>query len=99
MDIEDKNAAPPVHFIDNPHAPEVLATEAAGFWLNQGNVHITFESARIDHSTNPGPLNRVVIARLVMPIGGAQNLAAGLYDFLKSRGLDPVPVPDKSQMQ
>jgi hypothetical protein len=28
-----------------------------------------------------------------MPVGGAQNLASGLYNFLKSRGLDPVPKP------
>lgn len=100
METDEKNGpAVPVHFIDNPHAPEVLATEVAGFWLNQGNVHITLESARIDHAKSPGPVNRVVIARLVMPIGGAQNLAAGLYDFLKTHGYDPVPQPDKSLMQ
>lgn len=100
MDTEDKKGPEvPVHFIDNPHAPEVLATGIAGFWLYQGNAHITLESARINHETTPGPLNRVVIARLVMPISTAQNLAAGLYDFLKTNGYDPVPQPDISQMQ
>lgn len=88
-----------VPYLDNPHAPEVFSTAAAGFFVNNGCVHITFESARVNHENAVGQINRVVIARLVMPIGGAQGLAAGLYDFLKSQGLDPVPVPDKSQMQ
>jgi len=88
-----------IGFIDNPQAPEVFATGVSGFWINGGNIHITFEAARVNHVTSPGPLNRVVIGRLVLPISGAQGLAAGLYDFLKSRGLDPVPTPPKDQMQ
>jgi len=77
---------PPINFIDNPHAPEIFATDATGFWLNDGCLHITFEAARVDHSTNPGPLNRVVVGRLVMSMAGAQSLAFGLYDFLKRQG-------------
>ena len=93
------DTAPPVAFIDNPHAPEVFAAEAVGFLVNAGNIHITFATPRVNHATSPGPVNRVVMARLVMPIQGAQGLAAGLYDFLKNQRLDPVPVPDKNQMQ
>ena len=30
-----------------------------------------------NHQTNPGPVNHVVIGRLVMSVTGAQNLAVG----------------------
>jgi hypothetical protein len=39
--------APPVNFIDNPHAPEVFADAGAGFFLANGNLRITLESARV----------------------------------------------------
>lgn len=91
--------APQIGFIDNAHAPEVFADEATGFFVSNGCVRITFESVRVNHSTNPGPLNRVVMARLIMPVSGAQNLAAGLYDFLKKQGLDPAPLPPKENIQ
>ncbi len=93
--------APPsdIPFIENLHAPEVFATDACGFLVNGGNIHITFATARCSHENTPGPVSRVVIGRLVMPIVGAQNLALGLYDFLKNQGLDPIPQPDKKQIQ
>ena len=96
-----KQAEPPkVEFIDNPHAPEVFATEAVGFFVNSGVLHITFASARVNHVSNPGPVNRVVISRLAMPVAAAQGLAVGLYDFLRKQGLDPVPPPpDKDKLQ
>jgi hypothetical protein len=81
--------SPSVAFVDDPHAPEVFATSAAGFFHFQGNVTITFESPRVDHSTTPGPVNRVVMARLVMPVAGAQNLVAALNGFLEQQGLSP----------
>lgn len=83
----------PVLFIDNPHAPEVFASEASGFFFHNGNVHITFESPKADHSTPPGPVKRVVIARLIMPASGAQGLAVELYDFLKTKGFAPELTP------
>ena len=87
-------------FLDNPHAPEYFASGVSGFLVNLGNIHITFESARVNHLTNPAPVNRVVIARIVMPVAGAQALALGLYDFLRKQGLDPVPPPpEKDRLQ
>ena len=80
----------PVTFVDDPHAPEVFASAAAGFFVLHGNVVITFESARVDHSKSPGPVKRVVIGRVVLPISGAQGLALGLHDFLVGQGLDPT---------
>jgi hypothetical protein len=90
---------PGVEFIDDPHAPEVFAGEAVGFFLNAGIIQITFASMRTNHGKEPASLSRLVIARLAMPIPGAQGLAAGLYNFLKTNGLDPVPVPEKDHLQ
>lgn len=81
---------PLLPFIDNPHAPEVFSTGVTGFLLANGNVHLTFEAIRIDHSTNPGPANRVVMARLVMPLEATQRLVIGLHDYLSKQGADPT---------
>ena len=88
-----------VYLIDNPHAPEVFAAEALGFFVHAGNIHITFATPRASHTANPSPINRVVIGRLVMPVQGAQSLAIGLYDFLKKQGFDPAPKPEGQQIQ
>ncbi len=88
-----------VPLFDNPHAPEVFADEAVGFFIHNGNVSITVASARVDHTKNPGPISRVVTGRLVMPLAGAQALAAGLYDFLKKLNADPVPRGESQTVQ
>jgi len=75
-------APPPPTLLDNPHAPDVYADSATGWFLMNGNVRITFESARVSHITSPGPLNRVVIGRLVMPIDAAEQMAKGLLEFI-----------------
>lgn len=92
--------------MDEPEPPyvdtgvqEVFATDVAGFFLLAGNVHLTFATRRVSHVTSPGPVARVVTSRLVLPVIGAQGLAAGLYDFLKKHGLDPVPTPPRDEMQ
>ena len=82
--------SPAVNFVDNPHAPDVFATDAAGFFRIDGNIMIAFESLHVDHVTSPGPVNRVVIGRLVLPIPAAQRLALSLFDFLKRQGFDPA---------
>lgn len=81
---------PEIPLLDNPHAPEVFATVASGFFHLNGNITITFESARLDHSQDPPLVNRVVLARLVMPVSGAQGLVVGLNDFLEKQGLSPT---------
>lgn len=85
----EASPAPPVTFLDSPFGPEVFADTVTGYFVRNGVISITFEAARINHVTSPGPLNRVVVGRVVLPISGAQELAVGLYDFLKSRGLAP----------
>jgi hypothetical protein len=78
-----------VVFMDDPHAPELYADVVSGFFLHNGNISLTFDAARYDHS-NAGAVNRVVTARIVLPIRGAQGLALSLFDFLKKQGLDPT---------
>ncbi len=75
-----------IKFIDNPGAPELYASGATGFFVSNGAISITLESIRASHSEPPGPLSRVVVGRLVMPIAGAQGLAIGLFDFLEKQG-------------
>lgn len=91
--------APPLHFIDNPLAPELFASEPVGFFLHNGVVTITFSSTHADHQGQPGEKSRVVVGRMVLPVHGAQALAAGLYDFLKKMGADPVPRDEKQNLQ
>lgn len=95
-----ENQVAPVSFVDDPKAPEFFASDAMGYFLADGNLSITFASNRVNHVGQPGPINRVVMARVVMPVAAAQRLALSLYDFLKQRGLDPMPAPaNKEQIQ
>jgi hypothetical protein len=58
--------------------------------MKDGSLMITFEVDEPDHSSPPGPVNRVVAGRIALPVPAAQRLALSLYDFLKQRGLDPA---------
>ena len=85
---------PPVSFINSPHAPDLLADDAIGFFVHRGIVRITLATGRWNHAAAPpGAIDRVVIGRLAMPVEGAHALAIGLYDFLKSRGLVQETLP------
>ena len=84
MSESGKNTVPKL--LDNPQAPEIFAVAATGFFNANGLISITLESARADHSKAPGPVNRVVVGRVVMPATGAQALAVGLFDFLEKQG-------------
>ena len=96
---DPKPETPQIPFIDNPHAPEVYVAGAAGYYIFGGNIHITFWSPRANHTPDNPSVNNVVMARLVIPIGGAQGMVAGLYDFLKKQGHEATLIPDKSKMQ
>jgi len=81
---EAKNTQPKLQ--EDPGAPEMYAMAATGFFNANGMISITLESARADHSKTPAPVTRAVVGRLVMPVGGAQALAVGLFDFLEKQG-------------
>ena len=84
---------------DNQFAPEIFVEEAVGFFIHNGNVSITFCTPRVDHSIEPASSYRLVNLRIIMPASGARGLAAGLYDFLQRRGLDPIPRPAEAPVQ
>jgi hypothetical protein len=81
--VDIPQSAPAIEFLDNPHAPDVFADGATGFFLAHGNIRITFESVRVNHITSPGPITRVVIGRVVMPIAQAENMCRGILDFIE----------------
>ena len=79
-----------INFIDNPLALDIFADTAVGFTNFNGVVRIALASSRTHHAGAAGPVNQVVVGRLVMPIQAAQNLAVGVFDFLKAHGIDPL---------
>jgi len=81
-------------FIDNSHAPDVYADAATGFFVFAGNMRITFESLRVSHVASPGPVNRVVIGRLVIPLEQAEGMAKGILDMIEKQKQAPA---DSSQ--
>lgn len=75
--------------IDNPFAPELLATGFAGF-ANMGSfIQVTLESLRGDHASASPRMDRVVVGRLVLPVPTAQALVTALNGFLEQQGLSP----------
>jgi hypothetical protein len=82
-------ASSPPRLINDPHAPETFTTGCCGLSIGRGTVAITFASARCDHSDPASPLERVVVGRIVMPIGAAQALVLQLNDALQRSGLSP----------
>jgi hypothetical protein len=79
-------------FVHNPHAPDVFADAATGFFLFNGSLRVTFESLRVDHTTSPGPLTRLVIGRLVMPAAAAETMAKEILSFLERMKAQQVPM-------
>jgi len=70
---------------DNPHAPDVFADTASGLFIFNGNLRLTLESVRVNHVSTPGPVSRVVIGRLVMPLAGAEAMARGILEFIEKQ--------------
>lgn len=91
-------AAPKSETVENLFAPELFASEASFFTKAPETVSLTFSSYRFDQSPEgAGSRKRVVVARIVLPLNGAQGLATGLYEFLVKLGLDPVARPAEKQ--
>lgn len=75
--------------VDNPFAPEIFATGFAGLANLAGVIVLTLESARCDHTREPPAVERVVVGRIALTCGAAQDLVAGLNQFLEQQGLSP----------
>ncbi|MFK0687977.1 hypothetical protein ACFX5Q_07200 [Mesorhizobium sp. IMUNJ 23033] len=81
----------PLH---NPHSPDVFADAATGFFTFNGNMRITFESIRSDYSQSPIEVDRVVIGRLVMPIGAAEEMAKSILSQIERSKAEPAAEPN-----
>jgi hypothetical protein len=75
--------------IDNPFAPEILATGFTGFANIGGMIVLTLESSRCDHSRPAPTVERVVVGRIALTVHAAQRLVASLNDFLEEQGMSP----------
>jgi hypothetical protein len=73
---------PASNFVDDPHAPEIYASNFSGIQVLMGNVMITLESTHADHSGAPGTVTRVVVGRIVLPVAIAESLAMQLHNLL-----------------
>jgi len=83
-------AAPPAAIlIDDPKAPEFFASACCGFSIGQGNVTLTFETARCNHFDPNSTMSRVVVGRIVLPVQAAQALVLQLNSALQQSGLSP----------
>ena len=80
-----------VAMVENMFSPEVFASLATSFSINGGCVTIKFASLRWDNSTEPAVQRAVVVARITLPLEGAQSLAGGLQSFLSQHGLNYAP--------
>lgn len=78
--------------VENMFSPELFSSFASSFSVNAGSVTIKFVSLRWDNSTEPAVQKAVVVARITMPLHGAQTLAEGLQSFLAQNGLQNVPM-------
>ncbi len=83
----------PIPFIDNPNAPETFATNATGFVNLGGAIGITLETVKVNHGKHAGAVTRMVVGRVIMPVAGAQALAAGLHNFLVENNIAPTERP------
>lgn len=100
--MPDEKASPPsvpVLFLDNPNAPEVYASALSGASFESAvNVALTFESLRRSHDEK-GTVNRVVNARLIMPVSSAIQMVAFLQDFLSNAQLNATQKPPEQPLQ
>lgn len=72
--------------VDTLFAPEILATGFAGVANLGGVIVVTLERARCDHTREPPPIESVVVGRIAMTQGAAQDLVAGLNHVLQQQG-------------
>jgi hypothetical protein len=85
---EQKHGKPnaiPKGLLDNPHAADVFADGATGWFYFNGNIRITFESVWCNHESAACQVTRVVIWRLVMSWSRQRKCAEVFYLSLNHR--------------
>jgi hypothetical protein len=88
-----------LEIVDNLHAPEIYASEIAGYTIAQGNVTLTIATTRATWQDGNVSNKRVVVARIVLSLSAAQALSVELFDFLKKQDLVPAQNPGAGKMQ
>lgn len=83
---------PQVPLIDNSFAPEFLSSGVAGLSLINSIITVTLESVRCDHSKEPPPLERIVVARIALSVPAAQALLVAMHQFLDTHGVNPLTI-------
>jgi len=82
---------PQTILLENMFSPEVFASFASSFSINSGSVTVKFVSLRWDNSVEPAVQKAVVVARITLPLEGAQTLGSGLQTFLAQQGVEYRP--------
>jgi hypothetical protein len=87
------NPSPSINLLDSVGGPNIFADNAARWFLLNGNIHITLEAALADPVTSAGPINRVIVGRLIMPLNKAEEMATGLLDFIQQMKAQASTLP------
>lgn len=93
-DVEAPRHEPASEFL----APEIFSGLHMGFHIIGSNLAITFGNPRWDYSQNPARLYGATVARVIMPVPAAHELAVQIFNFLEQNGLSP-PKPGGSGVQ
>jgi hypothetical protein len=75
----DETTAPTPPPVGTIRTPLPCSHAISGFFDLAGNIKITLEL--YGHATSPGPINRVIIGRLLMPIDAAEEFARQLFEW------------------
>ena len=92
------NPNPPL-IAETAAAPEIFASYLAGASLDAPNIHLTFVSNRVDHSTVPPTMSNVVCERLVISVPAAMHMVDFLQKFLANAQLGAMQPPEGAPVQ
>ena len=72
--LHSKVTMQPPALVDDPRVRETYADSFVGVVFNNGNLHLTFASVQADHTQDPAPNMRKVVARIVLPAATAAEV-------------------------
>jgi hypothetical protein len=90
MVMEQDNDLMLLPLVDDSTVKDVFSEFCTGLNFVHGNLHMTFASVTADYTSPQAPSNRIVSARIVMPIIGAielRDLLTKLIDTLTEQGV------------
>ena len=82
--------------IDNQNAPEIFASEVAGYTIAGGNLSLTLASTRATWAEGVITNKRFIVGRIILPLGAASIMSVELFDFLKKHS---VRTPGTTEIQ